>query len=122
MCLTFDHTSSSLRRVEWCGELGSNGLSAHDPQPTARDDVSGVKGLDLPPIGLKILMGVQETIIYRLMMRNPSYNAYFSFFIFWATFGGKIGVAITSAPNGVGPPNPIKKLAHWVDLLGQPLS
>ena len=90
MGLTFDHTSSSLRRVEWCGELGSNGLSAHDPQPTARDDVSGVKGLDLPPIGLKILMGVQETIIYRLMMRNLSYDAYFSDLIFGPHLVGKL--------------------------------
>ena len=42
--------------------------------------------------------------------------------IFWATFCGKMGVAITRAPNGLGPPNPTKKSAHWVDLLGQPLS
>ena len=28
-------------------------------------------------IGLKYFMGVQETIIYRSMMRNLSYNAYF---------------------------------------------
>ena len=26
------------------------------------------------------------------------------------------------APNGLGSPNPVKQLAHWVDLLGQPLS
>ena len=26
------------------------------------------------------------------------------------------------APNGMGPPNTTKKLAHWVDLLGQLLS
>lgn len=58
---------------------------------------------------------LRETIIYRLVMRNPSYEAYF-----WI-FGGKIGVATTRAPNGSGHPNPIKKLAPWVDLLGQPL-
>ena len=45
------------------------------------------------PIGLNIFKRVKETIIYRLVMRNPSDNAYFSFLIFWATFGGKIGVA-----------------------------
>ena len=26
------------------------------------------------------------------------------------------------APNGLGPPNPTKMLAPWVDLMGQPLS
>ena len=31
-------------------------------------------------------------------------------------------MATSRAPNGLGPPNPTKKLAHWVDLLGQPLS
>ena len=34
------------------------------------------------PIGLKIFMGTQETIIYRLLVRNPSYDAYFSALIF----------------------------------------
>ena len=43
-------------------------------------------------------------------------------FDFWATFGGKMGVATMPAPDGLGSPNPIKKLAHWVDLFGQPLS
>ena len=62
-------------------------------------------------------MGTQETIIYRLAMRTPSYNAYFSFLISWATFGigGKMGVAITRAHNSQGSPNPAKKLAHCVD-------
>ena len=32
-----------------------------------------------------------------------------------------MGVATTRAPHGLGPPNPTNKLAHWVDLLGQPL-
>ena len=49
-------------------------------------------------------------------MRNSSYNAYFSFL-------GEMGEATTRAPNGLGSPNPAKKLAHWVDLLNdQPLS
>ena len=47
----------------------------------------------------KIVMGTQETIIYRLVIRNPKYDAYFSFLIFYATFGGKIGVVTTCAPN-----------------------
>ena len=74
------------------------------------------------PIGLKFLMGVQETIIYRLVMRNISYGAYFSFLIFLATFWEKMGVATILTPNDLGPPNPIKKLDHCVDLLGQPIS
>ena len=45
----------------------------------------------------------------------------FFIFDFWATFGGKIGVAATRDPNSLGPPNPTKNLAHWLDLLGQPL-
>ena len=42
------------------------------------------------------------------------------FSFFWATFGGIMGT--TRAPNDLGPPNLTKKLAHWVDLFGQPLS
>ena len=42
-------------------------------------------------IGLKVFMGTQETIIYRLVVRNLSYDAYFSVLIFW----GKMGVATT---------------------------
>ena len=53
-------------------------------------------------------MRVQETIIYRLMMRNLSYDACFSFLIFWDTFGGKMGVATTRATYGLGPQNPTK--------------
>ena len=33
-----------------------------------------------------------------------------------------MGVAATVAPRGLGPQNQAKKLAQWVDLLGQPLS
>ena len=46
----------------------------------------------------------------------------FQLLIFRATFGGKMGVSTTRAPNGLGPPNSTKKLAQWVDPLGQPLS
>ena len=38
---------------------------------------------------------------------------------FWA---GKMGVATTAAPYGFWATNPTKKLAHWVYLLGRPLS
>ena len=33
-----------------------------------------------------------------------------------------MGVAATVAPKGLGPQDPTKKLAHWVDLLNQPLT
>ena len=36
------------------------------------------------PIGLKMFMGTQETIIYRWVKRNPSYHDYFQILIFWA--------------------------------------
>ena len=37
-------------------------------------------------------------------------------------FGGKMGVAATVAPMDLGPQDPSKKLAQWVERLGQPLS
>ena len=37
-------------------------------------------------------------------------------------FGGKMGIAATVAPKGLGPKDPTKKLAQWMDLLGQMLS
>ena len=58
-----------------------------------------------------------ETIIYRLMVRNHVFDA-FKKILFW----GEMGVAATVAPKGLGPQDPTKKLAHWVELLGQPLS
>ena len=33
-----------------------------------------------------------------------------------------MGVAATVAPKGLGPQDPTRKLAHWVNLLGQPLT
>ena len=44
------------------------------------------------PIGLKNFMGTQKTVIYRLVMRNHDLGI----------FGGKIGVAATLAPKGLG--------------------
>ena len=58
-------------------------------------------------IGLNIIVAPKETIIYWLVVRNISYDAYL---YFWATFRGKMGVATTRA-YGLGPPNPTKKLA-----------
>ena len=67
-------------------------------------------------------MRAQETIICRLVKRNPSYNASSSYLNFWVNFGERMGAVKTRLTNGLGPPNPTKKLAHWVNLLGQPLS
>ena len=52
----------------------------------------------------------QKTIIYRLVMRNPSYDAYF-----WL-----IGPILRSYWSGASSSD--YKLDHWVDLLGRPLS
>ena len=35
-------------------------------------------------------------------------------------FGSKLGVATTVSPKDLGPQDSTKKLAQWVDLLGQP--
>ena len=69
-------------------------------------------------IGLKFFLVTQETIIYRLVMRNYDADAFLENHI----FGGKMGVATTVAPKGLGPQVPTRKLAHWVEHLGQPLS
>ena len=98
-------------------------------------------------------MGTQETIIYRLVVRNTSFDAYFSDLIFFGHFwlengrghharpkwskaskpdqkvgpmGGPFGP--TAIPKScflcffVKKQDPTKKLAQWVDLLGQSLS
>ena len=68
-------------------------------------------------------MGTQETVIYRMVVRNPRYGANFSFLIFRANFGRKMGVASMRTPNGPRSRNPAKNnLTHWVDFLGQTLS
>ena len=46
-------------------------------------------GIRFLPIGLKYFMGAQETIIYRLVMRNLSYKAYLLFLFFWPQLAGK---------------------------------
>ena len=68
-------------------------------------------------------MGTQETIIYRLVVRNPGYDGYFSVLIFLATFGGKMGVATTRALMVWGLQiRPKSWPTGWtLDLLGQPL-
>ena len=74
---------------------------------------------------LKSAPAHQQTIIYLLLVRNPRYNAYFSFLIFWVTFGGEMGVATTPAPIGPGSSNPAKKLAtgrnfwanHYLEII-----
>ena len=61
-------------------------------------------------------MVTQETIFYRLVVRNHNFDALKNI------FGGKMGMAATVAPKGLGLQDPIIKLAQYVDLLGQPLS
>ena len=70
----------------------------------------------------EFFMGVQEIVIYRLMMKNLSNDVYILVLIFRATFGGNMGIATTRALNGLGPPSPTTKLARWMTILGQPLS
>ena len=48
--------------------------------------------------GLKFFIGVQETIIYRLAMRNPSYDTFFNF-DFWSTLAGKWAWATRHHPR-----------------------
>ena len=52
------------------------------------------------PIGLKFLRVTQETIIYRLVMRNHDFDAFFERN---HIFNGKMGAAATLAPMGLGP-------------------
>ena len=78
-----------------------------------------------PEIGMhanlaEIFIGAQETIIYWLVMRNQVMVLIFNFCFFWRE--NKMGVAIRRAPYGLGPPNPTKLWAYWVELLDQPLS
>ena len=49
-------------------------------------------------------------------------NHVFDAFLKDVLFGGKIGVAATVEPRGLGPQDPTKKLAQWLNFLGQPLS
>ena len=53
------------------------------------------------------------------MMRNYDLDAFYEE---KSIFGGKMGVAATLAPKGLGPQDPTEKLAHPVELLGKPLS
>ena len=60
---------------------------------------------------------VPESIIYRLVMKNPSYHTYSLILTFWVTFGGKMSVTTTCALNDLGPQDPIKNMAHLMDPL-----
>ena len=71
------------------------------------------------PIAVKFFMGAQKTSVYRIVIKNPSYDAYFSSFlmrkcVWWPR---------APLPSiGLGPPNTNKNLAYRVHLLGQLLS
>ena len=47
-------------------------------------------------------------MVDRLVMRNDGFDA----FLKKTIFGGKMSVAATLAPKGLGPQDPTKKLAH----------
>ena len=70
------------------------------------------------------IMHKEEMVSWKVMHKDKTKLWCLLFFLklFWATFGGKIGVATTRAPDGLGLSNPTKKLAHWVEILGQLLS
>ena len=44
-------------------------------------------------------------------------SCFWCFFERNTIFGGKMGVATTVAPRGLGPQDPTKNLALWVDIL-----
>ena len=62
-----------------------------------------------------------QTIIYRLVMRNPSYHTYF-LTLFFDHIQRENRYSHHVRPQLYGPLNPSKKLARQVDLLGQLLS
>ena len=58
-------------------------------------------------------MTTQEIIIYRLVVRNHDFDALKNY----------IQVGEEMGHQGIrGPQDPTKKLAQWVDLLGQPFT
>ena len=54
------------------------------------------------PIGLKFFMGTKKAIIYRLVMRNRSYDGYLSFLIFGPLLAGKLS-GVSKPGQKVGP-------------------
>ena len=51
-----------------------------------------------------VIYGPIRRLHYKLVLRNSSYSAYFSFVNLWAAFDLKMGVATTHASNGLGLP------------------
>ena len=69
------------------------------------------------PIRLNFFMGTQETIIYRLVMRNLSFGPYLPFWFFWPCEGQKWAWP-HACPYGSG----VSKLNQKVDPLGGPFA
>ena len=63
-------------------------------------------------------METQETIIHRLVMRNPDFDA----FMKNPNFGKEKGHGRHTGVKRSGPHDPNRMWAHWVEFLGQPLS
>ena len=66
----------------------------------------------------RIFYGSSEDHYLSIGDEKSKLQCLFFSFDFWATSGGKTGVATTRAPSGLEPPNPTKKLAHRVEILG----
>ena len=71
------------------------------------------------PIGVKYFMVTQETIINRLVIKDPGFGILLPLSIFLVP---KKGRGPTDTHMGLGPRNPTKKLTHLVKLLGHLLS
>ena len=67
------------------------------------------------PNRLKFLMGDQETIIYRLVMRNLRNVPYFSILIFWVVSENGHGPHAGTKGSGTSKIN--QKMAYWVEIL-----
>ena len=76
------------------------------------------------PIGLKLFMVTQETIILRLVMKNSGFVPYLPFSIFWALLGPKKGRGPTDTHIGLGPQTQPKSwpTSHLVDYFVHLLS
>ena len=74
------------------------------------------------PIKLKFHMATQETIIYRLVLKNLDQDRYFQISDFGVLIWPKKGRGSTLSHKGLGPQDPTKKLAQGMELLDHVLS
>ena len=67
--------------------------------------------------GLKLFVGAQEIIIYGLVTRNLSHDAYISILISRVIFWRENGRGNHMHPLWSGASKPDQKLADWMDIL-----